>query len=308
MSVVEIEYFSNNQLLILTLLMFIGGDIFISIVGLQCSIAKLRLINKEENKNDDKSNTLYPPCLRFSVWFAGKFIKKAEAKYLLESPSHEICYFHWLSARHSTLLMFSAFGFLFVQFVMFCCMEWNARGLSELNDYERFIGVLFEIVNTRYSGETILDLWSLAPAIWVLFIFMMYIPPYTCYVGANCNEVLKTKRRHKIVEDLMFSPLSYLVIFVILICITERKKIQEDPLNFNALSIVIEVVSAYGNVGYSKAYNCDAQLKRDADCVSRWIGFSGKWSDEGKLILIVTMLFGTLKKYHLNEGRSWKLM
>lgn len=69
--------------------------------------------------------------------------------------------------------MFSVLGFLFVQFVMFCCMEWKTEGLSELNNYERFIGVLFEIVNTRYSGETILDLWNLAPAIWVLFVFMM---------------------------------------------------------------------------------------------------------------------------------------
>ncbi|KAL4564438.1 hypothetical protein LXL04_028502 [Taraxacum kok-saghyz] len=295
MSVVEMEFFSNNQLLILTFLMFVGSDIFVSIVGLQCSISKLRRKRKNENQVDDhlhetemgvikeigdpenwktedvyqiasnhlrynairflglvviayflvahllgfilipiylsifpninnllkskrlspftfvvfttvssftncgfipvnenmivfKKNsglllilipqilfgyTLYPPCLRFCIWFAGKFVKKAEAKYLLETPSQEICYFHWLSARHSTFLTLTVFGFLLIQFAMFYSMEWNSEGLSELDNYERIIGVLFVIVNTRYAGETILDLWNIAPAIWVLFVFLM---------------------------------------------------------------------------------------------------------------------------------------
>jgi hypothetical protein len=29
---------------------------------------------------------------------------------------------------------------------------------------------------------------------------------------------------------------------VIAICVTERRKLKEDPLNFNVLSIVVEVV------------------------------------------------------------------
>ncbi|KAI3701770.1 hypothetical protein L6452_27101 [Arctium lappa] len=300
MSVVEIEFSSNTQLLIFTFLMFVGGDIFISIVALQCSISKLnRTRRQDENKprnlspisstsshdrmevmNDpEKSNaeivvsesdshllkcksiqllffvvigyvlvnhilgfimipiylamfpstkdvlkrrrlnpftfvlfttvssftncgfiptngnmivfkknsglllilisqilvgnTLYPPCLRFCVWFFGKFFMKAEAKYLLESRREEIRYFHWLPARNSKLLLFTVIGFFLVQFVMFCCMGWNSEGLRELNNYERVIGVLFQVVNSRYSGETILDLWKLAPAVWVLFIFMM---------------------------------------------------------------------------------------------------------------------------------------
>lgn len=43
-------------------------------------------------------------------------------------------------------------------------------------------------------------------------------------------------------ENLVFSQLSYLAIFVSMICITEREKMKEDPLNFNVLNIVVEVV------------------------------------------------------------------
>lgn len=39
-----------------------------------------------------------------------------------------------------------------------------------------------------------------------------------------------------------FSPLLFLVPFVIFICITERDKLKEDPLNFNVLNIALEVI------------------------------------------------------------------
>ena len=54
---------------------------------------------------------------------------------------------------------------------------------------------------------------------------------------------LKYKNRRKsLVQCLLFSPLSILAIFVILICVSEREKLKKDPLNFNVLNITIEVV------------------------------------------------------------------
>ncbi|CAD6259688.1 unnamed protein product [Miscanthus lutarioriparius] len=138
-----------------------------------------------------------------------------------------------------------------------------------------------------------------------------YLPPYTTWFPFEENS----KRGHhstesqgiRLLKSTVLSQLSYLTIFVIAICITERRKLKEDPLNFNVLSIVVEVVSAYGNVGFSMGYSCSRQINPDGVCTDRWTGFAGRWSDSGKLILIVVMFFGRLKKFSMKGGKAWKL-
>ncbi|CBI40133.3 unnamed protein product, partial [Vitis vinifera] len=268
-------------------------------------------------------NTLFPSCLRFSIWTLGKF-KKVESNYLLIS-TREIGFLHLLPSLHSTLLVPTVLGFILIQFTLFCSMEWNSEGLNGLNSYQKIIGALFQSVNSRHTGETIVDISTLSPAILVLVVVMMYLPPYTSFLPIKeiCNGGRK-RRRGKIVENLIFSQLSYLAIFIILICITERKKMKDDPLNFTVLNIVIEVISlqdqylsslkriqflvAYGNVGFTAGYSCERLLKPDSSCQSKWFGFSGKWSDEGKIILIFVMFFGRLKKFNMDGGRAWKLL
>lgn len=68
-----------------------------------------------------------------------------------------------------------------------------------------------------------------------------YLPPYTSFLPIKKGGDEKMKEA-KIMKNLKFSQLSYLVIFIIIICVTERKRIKEDPLNFNVLSITLEVI------------------------------------------------------------------
>ncbi|XP_050375358.1 sodium transporter HKT1-like [Argentina anserina] len=263
-------------------------------------------------------NTLYPSCLRFTIWLLGKFFKKQRnsCNYLLTNTK-EVGYLHLLPSRHSSLLVVTVFGFILVQLVLFASMEWSSESLSGLNSYQKIIGSLFQTVNSRHTGETIIDLSIISPAILVLFIVMMYLPPYTSFLPAKeydqydvqaHDQIRKKKRGKLMMENLIFSQLSYLTIFIILICITERKSLKEDPLNFNVLNIVLEVISAYGNVGFTTGYSCKRQLNPNGDCQDKWYGFSGRWSDGGKIVLIAVMVFGRLKKFNMDGGKGWKLL
>ncbi|XP_049413965.1 sodium transporter HKT1-like [Solanum stenotomum] len=261
-------------------------------------------------------NALYPMCLRFSIRLMGKLFvsKKREAKYLLKN-SREIGHLHLFSRQHSRLLVVTMFGFILVQFILFCVLEWNSNGLNGLNSYQRFVGSLFQVVNARHTGETIVDISTLSPPILVMFIVMMYLPPYTSFIPVkgveeNTEEYVFDEKqgRGKVVENFILSQLCYLSLFIILICITERKKIKDDPLNFNVFNITLEVVSAYGNVGFTTGYSCDRMINGDQTCKNKWYGFVGNWSDEGKIIIIILMFFGRLKKFNMQGGKPWKLL
>ncbi|KAL7092464.1 hypothetical protein ACP275_12G166200 [Erythranthe tilingii] len=261
-------------------------------------------------------NTLFPSCLRFVIWVLGKKIKKAEANYLLENDNTTTSsvYFHLFPSQHSLLLAATVFGFIILGFVIFSSLEWNSAALSGLNTYQKIVGILFQCVNARHSGETIVDLSIISPAITVFFVVMMYLPPYTSFLPVKKDDqiplesVIRKKRRKTAAENLVLSQLSYLVIFIIIICITERKSLKEDPVNFSVLNITVEVISAYGNVGFTTGYSCERQIRPDPNCVNKWYGFSGKWSDKGKIVLIIVMFFGRLKKFNMNGGQAWKLL
>ncbi|PIA43899.1 hypothetical protein AQUCO_01800147v1 [Aquilegia coerulea] len=258
-------------------------------------------------------NTLYPPCLRFVIWSLGKLTRRDEFQYMLKN-TREMEYHHLLPSLQSLLLVCTVVLFILVQFILFCCMEWNSDALDGMSAYQKVVGTLFVTINSRHTGESIVDLSIISPAVLVLFVLMMYLPPYTSFMPMGDDEQYnrscekRKKQKQHVVENLLFSQLTYLVIFIILICITERKKMKDDPLNFTLLNIVIEVVSAYGNVGFSTGYSCKRQINPNGHCKDTWYGFSGRWSDEGKLILILVMFFGRLKKFYTGGGKAWKLL
>lgn len=258
-------------------------------------------------------NTLYASFLRLVIWASEKLTKREELTYLLKN-SRKLGYRHLFSGYQSKLLAGTVLGFVFVQFVSFCAMEWNSEAMDGLSNYQKLVGSLFEVVNSRHAGESIVDLSSLTTAVLVIFGVMMYLSPYTSFLPIEEDEsVSETKRSSGkqgkwIMDNLKWSKQTYLVIFIILICIAERKKMKEDPLNFNLLSIVIEVISAYGNVGFSMGYSCGRQIKSMGNCKDASYGFAGKWSDEGKFLLIAVMFFGRLKKFSENGGKSWKVL
>ncbi|KAK4768409.1 hypothetical protein SAY87_003550 [Trapa incisa] len=271
-------------------------------------------------------NALFPSCLRFCLWVVRKCCcfkldgNGDGTSYLLGSTGiSEVRYLHLLPGLHSRLLVATVLGFIGIQSALFVAMQRGSEGLAGLSPIEKVVAILFQCVNTRHTGETVVDLSKLVPPILVLFVAMMYLPPYTTFLPVKGSEgelshhddreMRKPPRyRGNTIENLLFSQLTYLVIFIILVCITEREKMKEDPLNFNVFNIVVEVTSAYRNVGFSMGYGCSRQLEPEARCTDKWYGFSGKWSDQGKIVLMVVMVFGRMMKFNMHGGRAWKLM
>ncbi|XP_022135254.1 sodium transporter HKT1 [Momordica charantia] len=254
---------------------------------------------------------LYPAGLRLVISGMTKVTGKKELRYILNNYS-EMGYPHLLSGVRCRYLAGTAAGFVILQMIIFCSLEWNSEGLWDgLNPYRKTVAALFQVTNSRHTGESVVDISVISPAILVLFVVMMYLPPYTTFLPMKNKEMDsvgngKGKRQH-LVGFLKFSQLSYLAIFIILICITEKQQLRDDPLNFTVLNITLEVISAYGNVGFSTGYSCKRQLKADGSCKDAWYGFVGRWSGKGKFILILVMIFGRLKSFSMHGGRAWKL-
>nr|BAS02095.1 high affinity K+ transporter HKT [Solanum scabrum] len=254
-------------------------------------------------------NTLFAPCLRLAILFLWKITKRHEFEYILKN-SKRVGYSHNFPSFETSAIAISVVGLIVVQFVVSCSLEWNSEATIGLSSYEKMVGSLFEVVNTRHTGQSIFDLSTLTPAILVLFAFMMYLSPYTTFLPVDNYEEKsqKMKRRRSLMEYISFSQPSCLVIFTIIICVVEKDKMKNDPLNFNVLNIVFEVISAYGTVGMSMGYSCARQVNPDGHCKDATYGFAGKWSNTGKFILIIVMFFGRMKKYNQRGGKAWKVL
>ncbi|CAI0628034.1 unnamed protein product [Linum tenue] len=283
-------------------------------------------------------NTLFPPCLRLCVWAAGKLRKRNSdrSEHLLRN-TRRVGFYHLLPGRESAYLAATVAGFVAVQLALFCGTDWRSEGLEGMNPAEKLTGALFLTVNSRHSGESIVDLATVSTASLVVFVVMMYLPPYTSFLPTTGGEEEKDQTKiqmtgdsyndnttgqvvisykhknnsNRFMENVVVSQLSFLAIFVVLICITERHSMKEDPLNFSIFNIVLEVISAYGNVGFSMGYSCQRRINPSGgggDCRDKFTGLSGRWSDEGKILLILVMLFGRLKKFNMAGGKAWKLL
>ncbi|KAI8571307.1 hypothetical protein RHMOL_Rhmol01G0109500 [Rhododendron molle] len=117
-------------------------------------------------------DTLYGPCQCLVIWVLEMVTKREEFGYLLKNYE-ELGYDHLLSSMNCLCLAATVFGFILVQFVLFCSLEWNSESLTGLNSYQKLVGSLFQVVNSRHTSVSVVDLSRISPAILVAFIVMM---------------------------------------------------------------------------------------------------------------------------------------
>ncbi|PKA50669.1 putative cation transporter HKT6 [Apostasia shenzhenica] len=262
-------------------------------------------------------NTLYPCFLRLAVMGLKAMGCSPALEYLLRDEK-EVGFGVLFPSRRTAMLAATAASMVAAQFVVFCCMEWWSDGMAGMSSFRKAVAALFMAVNSRHSGESVFDISSAAPAVLVLFVVMMYLPAHTTFYpfkeASKCSKSVeehhqeeKKSKHYCYFKHVMFSQISCLAVFVMIICLTEKQQLSDDPLNFNVFNIIIEVISGYGNVGFSTGYSCSRQLKPVGFCKDSWISFSGRWSAKGKLALMAVMLYGRLKNFTMGAAKAWKL-
>ncbi|MQL97680.1 hypothetical protein Taro_030367 [Colocasia esculenta] len=274
-------------------------------------------------------NTMFPVFLRLVVWALRRLTWREEFEHMMQSP-RKVGYPHLMGTTKTVFLAATIALFLATQISLFCALEWKTDVLAGLSWFQKVVAASFQTVNSRHAGEAAFDLSTVSTGMLVLFIVMMYLPAYVHFWpfkdGSAVSEkpdMERKKRSRSVMDNVILSQLSYLAIFVIILCIIERKKMVEDPVNFSLLNIIFEITrqytnvheitmcvefcSAYGNVGFSLGYSCARQITPDASCKDAWYGFSGRFSSGGKLLIVLVMLFGRLKRHHLGGGKAWIL-
>nr|BAE44385.1 high-affinity potassium transporter [Phragmites australis] len=257
-------------------------------------------------------NTLFPLFLRLLIWFLGRVTKLEGLELMIRNPK-ELRFRHLLPKLLTAFLSSTVVGLAALAVVLFSVIDWNSLVFDGLSSYQKIINALFMAVNTRHAGENSIDCSLISPAVLVLLIVMMYLPSSTTFAPPNRDDKRKddkvVPKRRSLVQNLAFSQLGCNIIFVMVVCITERRRLRNDPLNFSTLNMIFEVISAYGNAGLSTGYSCSRlqQLHPESICHDKPYSFSGWWSNEGKLMLIFVMLYGRLKAFTMGTGKSWKL-
>ncbi|KAK3131206.1 hypothetical protein QOZ80_6BG0503450 [Eleusine coracana subsp. coracana] len=252
-------------------------------------------------------NTLFPLLLRVLIWFLGRVTKLRGMELMIREPE-ELHFAHLLPKRPTVFLSSTVVGLATTMVVLFCAIDWSSLVLDGLSSSQKIVNALFMAVNARHAGENSIDCSLISPAVLVLFIVMMYLPSSATFAPPNEDDKTRDKKvvpkQGSFLQNLIFSQLGCNIMFMVVACITERRSLSNDPLNFSMMNMIFEVISAYGNVGLSIGYSCSKlqQLHPESICQDRPYSFSGSWSDEGKLLVVLVMLYGRLKAFTKGTG------
>ena len=98
--------------------------------------------------------------------------RRVELKETAKKGRERTGFYHLLPARRCAMLAATVAGLVAVQVCMVCGMEWGGA-LRGMGPWEKVSNAVFLAVNSRHTGESTLDISTVAPAILVLFVLMM---------------------------------------------------------------------------------------------------------------------------------------
>ncbi|KAI9745271.1 MAG: hypothetical protein M1818_001551 [Claussenomyces sp. TS43310] len=250
-------------------------------------------------------NMFYPVFLRLFIWLISKVVPQHSQlhhslSFLLHHPRR--CYLFLFPKKNTWYLVGIQSGITLLGWMLFEILDINYQAVDPgLPVGQRIMDGLYNSNGLRASGAYTITLSSISPALQVFYMVVMYLSAFPIIMsmrqtnvyeerslGVDSNEKTEEDRegsggssllamhvRNQLAYDLW-----WLILSIFLIAIIERTSLGQPAPGFSLFSVIFEVVSAYGTVGFSLGLPA-------AD-----YSFCGAWHALSKLILISVMLRG----------------
>ncbi|CCL99455.1 uncharacterized protein FIBRA_01473 [Fibroporia radiculosa] len=235
-------------------------------------------------------NSAFPVFLRFMIWVLSKICPvdsriNETLQFLLDHPRR--CFIYLFPSSQTWILFTIQFSIDLIAFVAELVLNINNPEIDSIPTGVRVINALLAAAAVRSSGFQSIAVSSLAPAVQVLDVILMYITIYPIALSVRSTNVYEERAlgiyKHRDREDeyildeahwnagqesrvaiwgryllrharkqLSFD-MWWLALSLFLLCIIERTPLAAtyNAVWFNIWSLIFELVSAYGTVGLS---------------------------------------------------------
>ncbi|KAF7422341.1 low affinity potassium transporter [Pleurotus ostreatus] len=227
-------------------------------------------------------NTCFPIFLRFLIWVISRLVRRESRLYetlqfLLDHPRR--CFLYLFPSHQTWYLLTVVVSLTFTDWFFFVILDIDNPDLATIPiGLKCFIGVL-QAVSIRTAGVATVAMSSIAPAVKVLYVVMMYISVYPIALSIRSTNVYEEQSLGiyaEIHDEDRFVPsgsrarvwgnyialharrqlafdIWWIALAIFLVTIIERPSLDkiENYAWFNNFSIIFELVSAYGVVGLS---------------------------------------------------------
>ena len=268
-------------------------------------------------------NTFYPIFLRCYVWALSRLVPKGSEThhsllFLLHHPRR--CYL-WIFDHKTTLVLAATqLGLILTEWLLFEVLDIHQTAVWALSPGTRAMNGLYQSLNTRNAGFYIVTTSSIAPAMQIVNLFVMYISVFPLLISLRTTNIYEersvgldaeeyeaqetekqeqslggrggqglagTHIRNQLAYDLWWIMLSWF-----LICLVEEPRLNTSAPGYSPFTILFEVVSAYGNCGLSLGVPNDEYA------------LCGTFRTLSKLVLVTVMLRGRHRILPLAIDRS----
>ncbi|KAF2645951.1 potassium transport protein-like protein 1 [Massarina eburnea CBS 473.64] len=251
--------------------------------------------------------TQFPIFLRLIIWALKKVCPvrsrmRHTLSFLLHHPRR--CFIYLFPSKETWYLLAIQLTIDLAAWILFEVLNIGMPQVMAISPGTRTMDGLFQATGLRTSGAYIIAFSSLAPALLVVYLVIMYISSFPIVmalrrtnayeersIGLDKNDFvgggLAQHLKWQLAYDMWFQLLAWF-----LICIIERGKINSSAPGFSIFNIMFEVTSAYGTVGLSTGVPYDQY------------SLSGAFDTLSKVVMLFVMMRGRHRGLPLAIDRS----